>query len=97
MNDTQIDTQQARHAAGNMGATVSDAANRFGAQASELGEQAYRHAADAGRYATRQVHEQPIAAMLIAGALGVFLGFLLGRPGAEEPRTLRGYVRDGLR
>ena len=77
-----------------VGATVRDAAQKLGDQAAEVGGQVYRQAADAGRYATRQIEEQPLAALMTVGILGVIIGFLLGRSSVEEQRSLRDYVDD---
>ena len=58
-------------------------------QAAEVGEQVYRQAVDAGRYAGRQVEEQPWAAVIATGLLGIALGFLLGRGSVPEPADSR--------
>jgi len=77
-------------------AAVQDTARKLGAQAAEVGEQVYRQAVDAGRYAGRRVEEQPWAAVVATGLLGIALGFLLGRGSVPEPRTARDYVNDYL-
>jgi len=77
-------------------ATVQDAVRKLGTQAAEVGEQVYRQAVDAGRYAGRQVEEQPWAAVLVTGLLGLALGILLGRSSVPPPRTPRDYVDEYL-
>jgi ElaB/YqjD/DUF883 family membrane-anchored ribosome-binding protein len=77
-------------------ATVQDAVRKLGTQAAEVGEQVYRQAVDAGRYAGRQIEEQPWAAMIVTGLLGVAVGILLGRTSVPAPRTARDYVDEYL-
>ena len=93
---SEMNHGHAANRAERLGATATDAANRLGSQASELGEDMYRQAMDAGRYAIRQAKQQPMTVALVVGAAGVLLGYLLGRSGTPEPRTLRSYIRDGL-
>ena len=76
-----------------VGATIQDAAGKVGAQASEMGGQVYRQTAEAGRYVGRQVEEQPMVAVMVAGAVGVLIGLLLGRSIFEE-RSLRDEARE---
>lgn len=101
MSETSGATSEFRkHGADNpeagVGATVQDTARKLGAQAAEVGEQVYRQAVDAGRYAGRQVEEQPWAAVIATGLCGLLLGFLLGRGSVPEPRTTRDYVDEYL-
>ena len=77
-----------------VGATVRDAAQKLGSQAAEMGGEVYRQAADAGRYAGRQVEEQPFTALMAAGVVGILVGFLLGRASVEEPRSWRDQIDD---
>lgn len=77
-------------------AIVQDAIRKLGNQAAEVGEQVYRQAVDAGRYAGRQVEEQPWAAVIGAGLLGLAVGILLGRSSVPAPRTARDYVDEYL-
>jgi len=81
---------------GTVEATVQDAVRKLGTQAAEVGEQVYRQAVDAGRYAGRQVEEQPWAAALVTGLLGLAVGILLGRSSVPPPRTARDYVDEYL-
>jgi ElaB/YqjD/DUF883 family membrane-anchored ribosome-binding protein len=87
-------------AAGNGAAdTISQASEqvrKLGAQAAEVGEQVYRQAVDVGRYAGRQVEEQPWTAVIATGLLALGIGILLGRNSAPRPRTARDYVDDYL-
>jgi hypothetical protein len=77
-------------------ATVQDAVRKLGTQAAEVGEQVYRQAVDAGRYAGRQIEEQPWAAAMVTGLLGLALGILLGRASVPAPPTARDYVDEYL-
>jgi hypothetical protein len=94
----QPETDPRKNGATDPGAdgTVQDAARKLGSQAAELGEQVYRQAVDAGRYAGRQVEEQPWAAVVVTGLLGLALGILLGRSTVPAPRTARDYVDEYL-
>jgi ElaB/YqjD/DUF883 family membrane-anchored ribosome-binding protein len=74
--------------ASGIAAGLQETARKVGAQACELGSQAYKQAADAGR----QLKEQPLTAMAIVGILGGLLGFLIGRVTAPEP-SLRDYAQ----
>jgi hypothetical protein len=65
-----------------------ETARKVGAQAYELGNQAYKQAADAGR----QLKHQPLATMAVIGVLGGVLGFLIGRVTAPEP-SFRDYAQ----
>lgn len=60
-------------------AFVEDTARRAGAQAGEIGEQVYARGERAARSVARQTKEEPLAALLIAGAVGVAIGYLLAR------------------
>ena len=67
-------------AAGSAASTLGDMAQRVGSQAADVGEQAYARATQAAEYAGRQVKDEPVIAMLAAGALGIAIGYLIGRP-----------------
>jgi len=54
---------------------VKDAAERAGGRAAELGGQAYER----GKDAARQIGKEPVTAALLAGAVGVLVGYLLAR------------------
>lgn len=54
---------------------VKDAAERTGGRAAELGGQAYER----GKDAARRLGEEPVAAALVAGTVGVLIGYLLAR------------------
>jgi uncharacterized protein YjbJ (UPF0337 family) len=85
----------AQDSAASLGAAMQDKVRKFGAQASEVGGRVYHQTADASRYATQQIKEQPLAAALIVGALGGILGFLLGRASVPEP-SLRDYAQRAI-
>lgn len=61
--------EQAWSAASNPVATATDLARR-------AGEQTYEQGARAGQYLTRNVNEYPLAALLIAGAVGYGMAYL---------------------
>lgn len=87
---------QATDAAQRIGSEATDAAQKLGGQAKDMGSQVYRQAVDAGRYAGQQIEEQPLTAMLVAGGVGLLIGFLLGRGSVEQPRSWRDYADDYL-
>jgi uncharacterized protein YjbJ (UPF0337 family) len=58
---------------------VQDATGRIGERASEIGNGVYEQAAQAGRYATQQIQEQPLVTLLTVATLGGILGYLIGR------------------
>lgn len=66
-------------AAERAGAAISDTAHRICAGTTELGGQIYEQGVRSARNVSRNVEAQPLAAVVIAGALGILLGFLLGR------------------
>jgi ElaB/YqjD/DUF883 family membrane-anchored ribosome-binding protein len=66
---------QARSA--NLGTTAQDLGRRAREQASMATDALYQQGARAGKYLTRNVHEYPFEALLIAGAIGYGLGFLI--------------------
>ena len=76
--------------------TIPDAVRKLGSQAAEVGEIVYRQAVDAGRYGGRQIEEQPWAAVIVIGLLGLAIGVLLGRATVPAPRTARDYVDEYL-
>jgi ElaB/YqjD/DUF883 family membrane-anchored ribosome-binding protein len=82
--------------ASSTGATIHDAAQKFASQASDAGERMARQIADAGKTVGQQVQEQPWAAAITAGVLGLAIGFLLGRESVPPPRTARDYVDEYL-
>ncbi len=71
-------------AASDASATVSDMAKRASEQASDLGEQVYQQGAQAAQYVGGQLREHSTAAIIAAGAIGVIVGYLLGRPPHER-------------
>jgi ElaB/YqjD/DUF883 family membrane-anchored ribosome-binding protein len=85
-------------AAGDAGSGLRDAARKFGAQAIDLGDQAWGQAVEAGRYVDRQVREQPWLLALATGVLGALAGAMVMRAAtaAARPRSARDYVQDYL-
>jgi hypothetical protein len=77
---------------------LRDSARKFGAQAIDLGDQACRQAAEAGRYVDRQAREQPWLLALATAMLGVLAGALAMKAAtaAARPRSTREYVQDYL-
>lgn len=57
--------------------TAQDLARRGREQAAVAGEVIYRQGARAGEYLTRNVNEYPLSALLIAGAIGYALGYVI--------------------
>jgi len=77
---------KAQDAYGKTGDAVSSVADqartmgqRAGSQASELGQRAYAQSTRATRYVGGQVREEPLIALVMAGALGVLIGYLVSR------------------
>jgi uncharacterized protein YjbJ (UPF0337 family) len=75
---------QAQKAYGNAKDAVSDAADKVSEHASGLGGQMY----EAGEYAAETVADyvrnEPVAVMLGVAAVGMLIGYLIGRPPAER-------------
>jgi uncharacterized protein YjbJ (UPF0337 family) len=69
---------QAKDAANDLG----DAASGFAQQAMDAGEEYYR---DGSRAVAAKIQEQPLGALLLAGAAGFALAMMLNRP-ARRPR-----------
>ena len=67
----------ARSAMADPGATAQELARRAGEQAAMASDALYQQGTRAGEYLTRNVNEYPFAALLIAGAIGYGLGFLI--------------------
>lgn len=93
-------TEPRANGVGNEAADALDCAaaqvRKLGEQAAEVGEQVYRQAMDVGRYASRQVEEQPWIAVVATGLIGLAIGILLGRGSVPPPRTARDYVDEYL-
>lgn len=69
--------EQARSAIGDPGATAQDLARRAREQASTAGDVIYQQGSRAGEYLSRNINEYPFAALLIAGAVGYGLAYLI--------------------
>ncbi len=86
---------KAQAAYGKASDAVSSAAERVrtigrraGSQASGLGQQAYAESAGAARYVGGQIREEPLMAILLAGAFGVLIGYLINRGPHERAAEL---------
>jgi ElaB/YqjD/DUF883 family membrane-anchored ribosome-binding protein len=69
--------EQARNMASTATATAQDLARRAREQTSAATDTLYQQSTQAGEYLTRNVHEYPLTALLIAGAVGYGLGYLI--------------------
>lgn len=79
--------QTAASAADAAKATVGGVADRVAATASDFGRGASEKTADIAQKAGGKLRENPLAATIAAGLVGVAIGFLLGRP--SEERAIR--------
>ena len=71
--------KQATAAGGNAASVVQDAAQKAGAQASDIGERLYGEGRRAGQSIGRAVEQQPLAAVLVAAALGYGIAYFVHR------------------
>jgi hypothetical protein len=69
--------EQARSAMAEPGATAQELARRAREQASIATDAMYRQGAQAGEYLSRNINEYPLPALLIAGAIGYGLAYLI--------------------
>jgi ElaB/YqjD/DUF883 family membrane-anchored ribosome-binding protein len=70
-------TEQAGSAMAKVGETAQNLANRAGEQAGPAVQAVYDQGARAGEYMTRNIHEYPATALLIAAAVGYGLAYLI--------------------
>src|SRR5689334_5167761 len=84
--------EQARSAMAQAGETAQDLANRAREQAGPAAQAVYDQGARAGEYVTRNVHQYPTTALLIAAAVGYGLAYLIhgGGSSRREDRKLYG-------
>ena len=68
---------QARSAINDPSATAQDLARRAREQAATAGDMLYQQGSRAGEYLSRNINEYPFAALLIAGAIGYGLAYLI--------------------
>jgi uncharacterized protein YjbJ (UPF0337 family) len=71
--------KQATAAGENAASVVQDAAQKAGAQASDFGERLYDESRRAGQSIGRTIEEQPLAAVLVAAAIGYAIAYLMHR------------------
>jgi hypothetical protein len=69
--------EQARAAMADPGATAQELARRAREQAAMATDVLYEQGTRAGEYLSRNVNEYPLAALLIAGAVGYGLAYLI--------------------
>ena len=69
--------EQARTMANSATSTAQDLARRAREQTSAATDTLYEQGAQAGQYLTRNVNEYPLTALLVAGAIGYGLGYLI--------------------
>ena len=69
--------EAARDMAGRASETARDLANRARERAAPVAQAVYDQGARAGEYVTRNVHEYPATALLIAAAVGYGLAYLI--------------------
>jgi ElaB/YqjD/DUF883 family membrane-anchored ribosome-binding protein len=62
------------------GETIQGVAREVGNQAGQAATAVYQQSARAGGYVSRYAAEQPLTALLIAGAVGYGLAYLIHRP-----------------
>ena len=79
--------EQARSAMAKAGETAQDLANRAREQAAPAAQAVYDQGARAGEYVTRNVHQYPTTALLIAAAVGYGLAYLIHGGGSPGART----------
>jgi hypothetical protein len=70
-------SEQTRAAMSDPGATAQELARRAREQAAIAGDALYQQGTRAGEYLTRNVNEYPLVALLIAGAVGYGLAYLI--------------------
>jgi hypothetical protein len=70
---------QARSAAVEAVNTIQGAAIETGKQVSDAAAKTYRQGAKAGEYVSRNTAEQPLLALLIAGAVGYGVAYMIHR------------------
>jgi ElaB/YqjD/DUF883 family membrane-anchored ribosome-binding protein len=70
-------SEQARAAVADPGATAQELARRAREQAAIVGDALYQQGTRAGEYLTRNVNDYPLVALLIAGAVGYGLAYLI--------------------
>ena len=69
--------EQARTIAADAGSRAQDLARRTRDQAMSAGDSLYQQGAKAGEYITRGVDEYPFTALLVAGAIGYGIAYLI--------------------
>ena len=86
--------EQARSAIADAGATAQEFARRTGEQAAMATDVVNQQSTRAAKYFSRNINEYPFSALLIAGAIGYGLAYLIhtqrqNRPETEQVRKSR--------
>jgi ElaB/YqjD/DUF883 family membrane-anchored ribosome-binding protein len=68
---------KAQTAAVQAGSTIRDAAIEASKQVSDAAAKTYAQGSDAAKYVSRQTAEQPLLALLVAGAIGYAIAYLV--------------------
>jgi len=61
------------------GSSIQDAAIKAARQVGDAAAKTYEHGARAGEYVSRNTAEQPLLALLIAGAIGYGIAYMIHR------------------
>jgi ElaB/YqjD/DUF883 family membrane-anchored ribosome-binding protein len=85
--------EQAGSAMARAGETAQDLANRAREQAGPAAQAVYDQGARAGEYVTRNVHQYPTTALLIAAAVGYGLAYLIHAGGGSRREDRKLYDR----
>jgi ElaB/YqjD/DUF883 family membrane-anchored ribosome-binding protein len=72
-------SEAGRQAMAQAGEVIQDKAREAGNQATQAANSLYQQSSRAGDYITRYAAEQPVTALLIAGAIGYGLAYLIHR------------------
>jgi hypothetical protein len=76
---------QTRSAVAQASETLKHSAVEAGRQVGDAAKEVYRQGARAGEYVSRNTAEQPLLALLVAGAVGYALAYLIHGPDSRPP------------
>jgi hypothetical protein len=77
MDDNQASAGKAQTAAVQAGSTIRDAAIETSKQVGDAAAKTYAQGSQAAEYVSRQTAEQPLLALLVAGAVGYAIAYLI--------------------